>query len=204
MFTRSEKESLRSAQDTKHLWSVPSTSTSKVAYHWLPPAGIISDEEISDISPILARSKKEVRDDKNRDDVGKSKKPTMCGLCSQEKPHRTLAFFDDSSCDYGRSGNVKLEKRRVPPSSSQKGKPPVSNKEIKKPSQRTVATWCRGDDDMEPSAKMLALIKQLRIAENAGDKTIVFSQCSYSLPPFLVFVCVGANDDSHTEQGRRC
>jgi hypothetical protein len=74
MFTRSEKESLRSAQDTKHLWSVPSTSTSKVAYHWLPPAGIISDEEISDILPILARSKKEVRDDKNRDDVGKSEK----------------------------------------------------------------------------------------------------------------------------------
>jgi hypothetical protein len=46
-----------------------------------------------------------------------------------------------------------------------------------------MATWRRGDDDMEPSAKMLALIEQLQIAENAGDKTIVYSQCMPFLPP---------------------
>jgi hypothetical protein len=40
-----------------------------------------------------------------------------------------------------------------------------------------MATWRRGDDDLEPSAKMLAMIEQLQIAENAGDKTIVYSQC---------------------------
>jgi hypothetical protein len=79
---------------------------------------------------------------------------------------------------------VKPENSAVPLSSSQKGKQPVSNKESKKPSQLTVATWRRGDDDMEPSAKMLALVEQLRIAEHAGDKTIVYSQCPS--PPFLV------------------
>ena len=123
-----------------------------------------------------------------------SQKPDYVYFVPQEKPCRTSAFFDDSSGDGYRSGNVKFEEYIVPPSSNQMGKPPVSNKEIKKPSQRTVATWCRGDDDMEPSAKMLALIKQLQIAENAGDKTIVFSQCPSS-PLFflkkilLVFVC---------------
>ena len=33
---------------------------------------------------------------------------------------------------------------------------------------------------MEPSAKMLCLIEQLQMAENAGDKTIVYSQCPSS------------------------
>ena len=75
---------------------------------------------------------------------------------------------------------MKPENKAVPRSSSQKGKQPVSNKESKKPSQLTVATWRRGDNDMEPSAKMLALVEQLQMAENAGDKTIVYSQCPSS------------------------
>jgi hypothetical protein len=103
-------------------------------------------------------------------------------LYLQEKPRRPPALVDDGSDDDSMGGEVKPEKSIVPSSSSQKGKQPVSNKEIKKPSQHTVATWRRGDDDMEPSAKMLALIEQLSIAENAGDKTIVYSQCP---SPFL-------------------
>ena len=76
---------------------------------------------------------------------------------------------------------MKPEKSTESPSSNQKDKQSVSNIESKKPSQRTVATWRRGDGDMEPSAKMLALIEQLQIAESAGDKTIVYSQCLSSL-----------------------
>jgi hypothetical protein len=73
---------------------------------------------------------------------------------------------------------VKLEKRKEPEHPSrQKGKQPATFSAIKKPSQRTVANWRRDDDDMEPSAKMLALVEQLHIAEGAGDKTIVYSQC---------------------------
>jgi hypothetical protein len=98
----------------------------------------------------------------------------------QEKPRPPPALFEDSSDDDSENDKVKPEKSTVLPSSSQKDKQPVSNKESKKPSQRTVATWRRGDDDMEPSAKMLALIEQLQIAENAGDKTIVYSQCPSS------------------------
>lgn len=90
-----------------------------------------------------------------------------------------MALFADSSDDDSKSDEVKPEKS-IMPSSSQKGKQTVTmSKETKKPSQHTVATWRRGgdDDDMEPSAKMLSLIEQLRAAEHAGDKTIVYSQC---------------------------
>jgi hypothetical protein len=98
----------------------------------------------------------------------------------QEKPRPRSGLFEDSSDDDSENGKVKPEKSTVLPSSSQKDKESVSNEESKKPSQRTVATWRRGDDDMEPSAKMLALVEQLQIAENAGDKTIVYSQCPSS------------------------
>jgi len=84
-----------------------------------------------------------------------------------------MSSSSDTSDD--ESGKVKSEKHKEP-SGLQKGKLPATSYEIKKPSQRTVATWRRDDDDMEPSAKMLALIEQLRVADNAGDKTIVYSQ----------------------------
>jgi hypothetical protein len=114
----------------------------------------------------------------------------------QEEPRRPSGLFEDSSDDDSKDIKAKPENSTVLSSLSQKNKQSVSNKESKKPSQRTVATWRRGDDDMEPSAKMLALVEQLQIAENAGDKTIVYSQCSSS-PIFfsLSIFFSSANDD---------
>jgi hypothetical protein len=40
-----------------------------------------------------------------------------------------------------------------------------------------LATWGRGDDDMEPSTKMLQMLELLKEWETAGDKTIIYSQC---------------------------
>jgi hypothetical protein len=121
----------------------------------------------------------------------------------QEKPRPRSGLFEDSSDDDSENGKVKPEKSTVLPSSSQKDKQSVSNEESKKPSQHTVATWRRGDDDMEPSAKMLALIEQLQIAENAGDKTIVYSQCPSS-PIFFhsVFFSSANDDDAHMDLNR--
>ena len=48
-----------------------------------------------------------------------------------------------------------------------------------------MATRCRGDDDLEPSAKVLAMIEQLQIAENAGDKMTV---CPRLHAPYLLEV----------------
>ena len=106
-------------------------------------------------------------------------KPTLCFIL-QEKPRPPSQLFEEISDDDNENGEVKPKKSIVLPSSSQKDKQTVPKKESKKPSQRTVATWRRGDDDVEPSAKMLALVEQLQIAANAGDKTIVYSQCPSS------------------------
>jgi hypothetical protein len=84
---------------------------------------------------------------------------------------------DADDDDDDESSKVKPERKLEESSSQKAGKQPVARKEISKPSQRTVATWRRGDDDMEPSAKMNALVEQLQIAQAAGDKTIVYSQC---------------------------
>lgn len=40
-----------------------------------------------------------------------------------------------------------------------------------------VATWSKGDDDMEPSIKMVQLLEYIKKWEAIGDKTICYSQC---------------------------
>jgi hypothetical protein len=44
------------------------------------------------------------------------------------------------------------------------------------PSDAVIATWTRGDDDLEPSTKMLALVEYLKEWDSTGDKTICYSQ----------------------------
>ncbi|KAI9435461.1 SNF2 family N-terminal domain-containing protein [Lactarius indigo] len=105
-----------------------------------------SDEELPDFSQILAGTKQE----------GKVKASPK-----DEKPRMSSASDDDESSE------VKPEKK--PESSSQKkGKQPAARKELPPGAGATTT--------MEPSAKMNALVEQLRIAEGAGDKTIVYSQ----------------------------
>jgi hypothetical protein len=55
-------------------------------------------------------------------------------------------------------------------------------------------------NDMEPSAKMLQLIEYLKEAEEAGDKTICYSQCTcvlvllrFGTYVFLNFFCTGTS-----------
>ncbi|CCL99823.1 uncharacterized protein FIBRA_01847 [Fibroporia radiculosa] len=43
-------------------------------------------------------------------------------------------------------------------------------------SDQLIQTWRRGDNNLEPSTKMLALVQQLQEWDATGDKTIVFSQ----------------------------
>lgn len=44
-------------------------------------------------------------------------------------------------------------------------------------SEALLSTWRRGDDDMEPSTKMLKLMDLLKEWDASGDKTICYSQC---------------------------
>ncbi|TFK47207.1 hypothetical protein OE88DRAFT_1811381 [Heliocybe sulcata] len=43
-------------------------------------------------------------------------------------------------------------------------------------SQSLIDTWAKGGSNVEPSTKMLALVKELKEADVAGDKTICYSQ----------------------------
>ena len=51
------------------------------------------------------------------------------------------------------------------------------------PSDAVLATWRRGDDDMESSTKMAALMDYLKEWDASGDKTICYSQCMVSRLP---------------------
>ncbi|KAL0564202.1 hypothetical protein V5O48_017851 [Marasmius crinis-equi] len=53
---------------------------------------------------------------------------------------------------------------------------PSMAKQFGKDREALIATWAKGDDDLEPSAKMLQLIEYLKEWEEIGDKTIVYSQ----------------------------
>lgn len=77
--------------------------------------------------------------------------------------------------------------------SAAKGKGKEKANESQAPSDAVIATWRKGDDDLEPSTKMLALIDLLQEWDDSGDKTIVYSQCQsdnqlpYSYPELTSF-----------------
>ncbi|KAH9054910.1 SNF2 family DNA-dependent ATPase [Lactarius vividus] len=160
-FARAEKERSRLVRESKSVFKQekkPLAKPKPVVKVKPEIVELSSDEELPDFSQILAGTKQE----------GKAK-----GSPKDEKPRLSSA---SNASDDDESSKVKPEKQTEESSSQKKGKQPVARKEVAKPSQHTVATWRRGDDDLEPSAKMVALVEQLRIAEGAGDKTIVYSQ----------------------------
>ncbi|KZT24992.1 hypothetical protein NEOLEDRAFT_1156494 [Neolentinus lepideus HHB14362 ss-1] len=73
---------------------------------------------------------------------------------------------DDS--DVGREVPDKGKKAKAGDDSDDEDDTPIS--------QSLIDTWARGDSNVEPSTKMLALVEQLKEAEIAGDKTICYSQ----------------------------
>ncbi|KAA1467021.1 hypothetical protein DENSPDRAFT_831976 [Dentipellis sp. KUC8613] len=105
------------------------------------------DEDMPDISEILAGSSK-VKDEK-------------------KGPRKMVIDSDDEDI-------VMAKKPR--PTVNSDDETPNMNSASRQPNAATFAAWRRGDDDLEPSTKMLALIKALKEADTYGDKTIVYSQ----------------------------
>ncbi|KAJ7156150.1 SNF2 family DNA-dependent ATPase [Mycena filopes] len=48
--------------------------------------------------------------------------------------------------------------------------------DVDMPSDAVISNWGRGDDDLEPSTKMLEMMRLLKEWESTGDKTICYSQ----------------------------
>lgn len=94
-----------------------------------------------------------------------------------------LEFVDESTSQGKRRKSAGGESSPV--DGSPKGKGHAVNTA---PSEAVIATWNRGDDDLEPSTKMLALLDYLKEWDVSGDKTICYSQCSFSIFCFEIFL----------------
>ncbi|KAF8134681.1 SNF2 family N-terminal domain-containing protein [Mycena galopus ATCC 62051] len=111
------------------------------------------------------------------------------------KPEPELAFEarridsddDDDMPDFPLLGSLlqKQEEEEESISARKKGKAkawsPRKRKagdedEVDFPSDAVISNWGRGDDDLEPSTKMLAMMDLLKEWDASGDKTIVYSQ----------------------------
>lgn len=121
------------------------------------------DDEFPDILDIMPASKKK-----------KTKKSTDD---DDDVLDLTMADVTGSSSGFGKG-----RKPNASPAGKRKSRDDddEQEEEIEKhtlPSESTLATWRRGDDDMEPSTKMMSLINFLREWDSTGDKTICYSQC---------------------------
>lgn len=73
--------------------------------------------------------------------------------------------------------DLTIDKHRKKAAEQKKGKAYTGNHSTGELNQALVKTWRKGDSDMEPSAKMMALVHYLKEWDSTGDKTIVYSQC---------------------------
>ncbi|KAK6977040.1 SNF2 family DNA-dependent ATPase [Favolaschia claudopus] len=134
-----------------------------------------TDDELSQ----HARSKREAKRPKYRwgDDVKVRVEPEV----SFED---RFIDSDDDMPDAPLLGSV-LKKEEQSISTGKRGKPRSPRKRkaedededaIDMPSDAVISNWGRGDDDLEPSTKMLAMMDMLKEWEVTGDKTICYSQ----------------------------
>lgn len=102
---------------------------------------------------------------------------TMNDITSSKAIAKREHVSDDSDSDSG-DGPRKVTKLKAGSSASS----PEKRKSRRKvnddgPSDAVIAAWRKGDDDLEPSSKMLALVDYLKEWDSTGEKTICYSQC---------------------------
>ncbi|KIK57545.1 hypothetical protein GYMLUDRAFT_203637 [Collybiopsis luxurians FD-317 M1] len=126
-----------------------------------------SDDDLPDLAEIMRPSKKQkIEKTENFDD----------DIIDLTMDDISMPIFSSPRKPSQSSKN----KRKSPLSKKSKGK---SNDERDEGSSENgglskalVATWSKGDDDMEPSVKMLQLVEYIKKWEALGDKTICYSQ----------------------------
>nr|GAT50264.1 SNF2 family DNA-dependent ATPase [Mycena chlorophos] len=74
--------------------------------------------------------------------------------------------------------SISVAKKKAPPNG--KGKARAGNEDedgdVEMPSAAVISNWTRGDDFLEASTKMVAMMELLKEWDSTGDKTIVYSQ----------------------------
>ncbi|KAF9485841.1 hypothetical protein BDN70DRAFT_870738 [Pholiota conissans] len=135
-----------------------------------------SDDDLPDVADMFASKLK------NNKAMAKGKGSNNVDMDSNmstttRKVSGKRKIIEDSDSDTEVKGSISQGKRfrgSSPDSGGQdeKGKARANSG----PSEAVMSTWKRGDDDMEPSTKMLALMQFLKEWEASGDKTICYSQ----------------------------
>ncbi|KAG6840497.1 hypothetical protein C0991_006327 [Blastosporella zonata] len=143
-----------------------------------------SDDDFPDVSTILdKRPAKRQKKSKGVDSDGEDdEKLTELTMDQISKPLRDIKMGSMSDSEIKFIDPVDTKRKRDASASPDKGKAKAKTptkkhaRDGREPTDALIATWRRGDDDLEPSAKMLALIDLLQEWESTGDKTIVYSQ----------------------------
>jgi hypothetical protein len=123
----------------------------------MPPQNDLVDLTMDDITAALPRANNASTSDSDIEFVGIAQSPVKAKISGRPRtsspspPGNGKRSWDQGNQDSGRDG----------------------------PSDAVLATWKRGDDDLEPSAKMLAMVELLKEWDSCGDKTICYSQCKY-------------------------
>ncbi|KAF5337985.1 hypothetical protein D9758_014335 [Tetrapyrgos nigripes] len=133
-----------------------------------------SDDDFPDLNDILKPPKKKQKVENTKaedddddildltlDDISVPLKTPMLGWSSKNSKKRKSP---------GSRGGIRKPKGR--PNVDKDGLDMGANG----PSEAVIAAWSKGDEEMEPSAKMVQLIEYLKEWEDEGDKTIVYSQ----------------------------
>jgi SNF2 family DNA or RNA helicase len=136
-----------------------------------------SDDDMPDFSQLFANGGKLKKKGKKATGNKRSRQQ------SDDDGVLDLTMNDDSDAELGRG--VRFSKTH---DDNRKGKTPPRDNEQKPgaekavlensgaPSSALIAMWRKGDYDLEPSTKMLALIDFLKSWDVSGDKTICYSQ----------------------------
>ncbi|KAG6887923.1 hypothetical protein C0992_010201 [Termitomyces sp. T32_za158] len=138
-----------------------------------------SDDDLPDVSTILdrrpaKRQKKSHAIDDDDDEVVDLTIDQVSKLTGNAKSPLSDSKNDSDLMDEKPSLNNSISHN-----DDEKRKSPTKERERDdklKPSDAVIATWSRGDDGLEPSAKMIGLLDLLQEWEATGDKTIVYSQ----------------------------
>ncbi|KAJ7662894.1 SNF2 family N-terminal domain-containing protein [Mycena rosella] len=80
---------------------------------------------------------------------------------------------EEDSISAGKKGKGK---GKASPRGKGKGKTGGEEDDVDMPSAAVLSNWGRGDNDLEPSSKMLAMMDMLKQWDASGDKTICYSQ----------------------------
>lgn len=168
----------------------------------VPEMSSSSDEEMPDLQELLAkaasspppppdkppkaRAKKEPKAKvKGRTVVSDDDDDSPMDEVNLSRCHRPVRSLMDMGQDTDLHSTMKgIRGKRQ----AQKAKGPApAEKREPGMSAEMVDHWRRGDDNMESSTKMVALIEYLQKWDASGDKTIVFSQCAF-VPQQITYI----------------